>query len=412
MLCRLDEFSHESSPTIEIPGSLDANHMDCEQIQTELTPPLVPSHSSTSAFWPSEIWALGGPRSQLIYNSMELILRVLRSWPGMLAEGFQLPPLFHHSQFSAWADGPTDETPELANCITIAKMWHGQKAGAEILVQDTVIREADMLLSQFPAASEGAQLRSLQALVIYAVLILSPSKRSHFLQSVDKAFFARIRRTVQLVVGMNDLYLQAEKDSDCRLHWKDWIQVTARRRAVLALYLLQWAYSMYHGVQSFDCHELNFMPAPAAKVLWQARTEREWNILYERWLQRWKGEAFLQGEFMTVSKGIVLDERADRWLQEADEFGLILISIGMCYIVATTLMLAYTQSRQLMRRITQTTLHYSVCQKILSVQLSIDASDYFHLGSKNVQHSSLPASHLRRSLAWKGCFHISSGSLT
>jgi hypothetical protein len=277
----------------------------------------------------------------------------------MLAEGFQLPPLFHHSQFS----DPTDETPELANCITITKMWHGQKPGAELLVQNTIIREVDGILSQFSAASEGAQLRILQVLVIYAVLILSPSKGWHFSQSVDKAFFARIKRIVQLLVGGNSLYLQAEKNPHCRLDWKDWIQVTAKRRAVLALYQLQWAYSMYHGVQSFDCRELNFMPAPAAKVLWQARTEREWNALYGRWLQRWRGEAFLQGEFMTVSKGIVLNERADRWLQETDEFGLIMMSIGMCYFAAATWMLAHIKPRQLMQPITQTTSHYDVCQR-------------------------------------------------
>lgn len=284
----------------------------------------------SSTFWPSGAYTLHGPGSQLVYNSMELILRVLRSWPGMLAEGFQTPPLFHHSQLPVfWEDASfSPATPQLANCITITKMWHGQQAGAEKLVQDTILREVDSLLRQFPSSHEKTQLCILQALVIHTILILSPSKGWRYAQSVDAAIFSRIKRTVQGVVG-DDLYPQTEREQPGRLDWKAWVYITAKRRAVLALYLLHWAYSMYHGVQSFDCRELAFMPAPSAKVLWQARTEREWHALHSRWLERWKGRPFLQGEFDQVSNGIVLGERAERWLQEADEFGFIMTAIGM-----------------------------------------------------------------------------------
>lgn len=278
---------------------------------------------------PSNLWAYS-QGSQLVYNSMELILRVLRSWPGMLAEGFQTPTLFHHTQLPAfWEDTASSPvTPQLANCITIAKMWHGQQPGAEQLVQDTILREVDSLLEGFSSSDEKTQLCILQALVIYTIMILSPSKAWRHAHSVDTALFARIKRTVQGIVG-EGLYSQTEREQPGRLDWKAWVYITARRRAVLALYLLHWAYSMYHGVQSFDCRELAFMPAPSAKVLWQARTEKEWHALYSRWLERWKGRLFLQGEFEKVSNGIVLGERAERWLQEADEFGFIMIAIGM-----------------------------------------------------------------------------------
>lgn len=287
--------------------------------------------NSSSMFWSSGLYTLHGPGSQLVYNSMELILRVLRSWPGMLAEGFQTPPLFHHTQLPAfWEETASSPvTPQLANCITITKMWHGQQPGAEQLVQDTILREVDSLLEGFSSSDEKTQLCILQSLVIYTILILSPSKGWRHAQSVDTALFARIKRTVQGLLG-EALYPQTEREQPGRLDWKAWVYITARRRAVLALYLLHWGYSMYHGVQSFDCRELEFMPAPSAKVLWQARTEREWRALYSRWLGRWKGEMFLQGEFEKVSNGIVLGERAERWLQEADEFGFIMMAIGRC----------------------------------------------------------------------------------
>lgn len=71
------------------------------------------------------------------------------------------------------------------------------------------------------------------------------------------------------------------------------------------------------------------MPAPAAKVLWQAQTEQEWNTRYIHWLSRWSGKGYLQAEFGNIRSGVVMDLRGERWLGEADEFGFLMISIGM-----------------------------------------------------------------------------------
>lgn len=70
------------------------------------------------------------------------------------------------------------------------------------------------------------------------------------------------------------------------------------------------------------------MPAPAAKVLWQAATEQEWDRLYTRWLARWDGQGFIQGEFFHIEPGIVMMPRAEKWLGETDEFGFIMVAIG------------------------------------------------------------------------------------
>lgn len=48
------------------------------------------------------------------------IFRVLRSWPRMLAKGFQLPPIIHLLQFKEGTPRP------LANCIALCKIWSGQ----------------------------------------------------------------------------------------------------------------------------------------------------------------------------------------------------------------------------------------------------------------------------------------------
>jgi hypothetical protein len=91
----------------------------------------------------------------LARHSMELIFRVLKSWPKMLAEEFQLPPLFHSTQIT-----PSRPLPvPLAKCITLTKMWHGQCEGAEQMVRETILEELDSVVNQVcrflpPAASD------------------------------------------------------------------------------------------------------------------------------------------------------------------------------------------------------------------------------------------------------------------
>ncbi|KAI9154833.1 Ketoreductase CTB6 [Paramyrothecium foliicola] len=179
----------------------------------------------------------------------------------------------------------------------------------------------------FHSNDDSSLVATLQSLVIYAIIILSPDKGWRPRTSTDYRIFHRLRFTVQEVVG-GGLFLQEERDCS-RPTWEAWIAVTSKRRAILSLYLLHWAYSIFHCINSYDCQELAFMPAPAAKVLWQAATEHEWDLRYKKWLARWDGQPYLQGEFFSIVPGVLLNARADRWLAETDEFGLIMMGIDM-----------------------------------------------------------------------------------
>ncbi|KAK2760402.1 hypothetical protein FQN54_002472 [Arachnomyces sp. PD_36] len=260
------------------------------------------------------------PKVALAKHSMELIFRVMRTWPRMLAEEFQLPPLIHPTQRSA------KELPlPLANCITLTKMWGGQCEGSELMVRNAVLKEVDDILDKFRDYDEITLLGALQALVMYTIILLFPSKNSTETMWDDATIFREIRRIVSHVVSTG-LFLQEEKEH-IRPSWTAWVHVTSKRRAILSLFIIHWAYSVFHDSQGFDCRDLAFMPAPAAKVLWQAGTEEEWNTLYIRWLARWDGRGFLQGEFDKIQPGIVMQPRAEKWLEETDEFGYIMISI-------------------------------------------------------------------------------------
>ena len=259
----------------------------------------------------------------LANHSMELIFRVLRTWPRMLAEEFQLPPIFHSSHIA-----PNKKMPApLANCITLAKMWHGQCEGAEEMVRKTILLELESVVDHSEQLDETTSLAVLQSVVIYTIILLSPASGQQHLLTDHHMIFRKVELLVYHYIHVG-LYLQEERTQK-QPSWEAWLHVTSKRRAVLSLYLLHWAYSVLHKVPCFDCRDLGFMPAPAAKVLWQAQTEQEWDTRYIHWLSRWNGQGYLQGELGKIRPGIVMNRRAERWLEETDEFGFIMISIGI-----------------------------------------------------------------------------------
>lgn len=86
---------------------------------------------------------------------------------------------------------------------------------------------------------------------------------------------------------------------------------------------------MLNKLPTFPCTELGFMPAVSSKALWDARTNDEWEITYNRWLSRWTvGGGYLMRELMAVQPGPELDERTEMWLEEVDEFGMMYMSLG------------------------------------------------------------------------------------
>lgn len=255
----------------------------------------------------------------LVQHSMETLLRALRTWPRILCKGFQLPPMFHHTTSKITVPLP------LANCCTLVKMWDGQFSGTKALVQDTILTEIKTLFKMFKTYDEAESLAALQAMTIYAIMLVFPAKNQQTIPFLEIEVFSEIQEVVRHT-ALSGMILQEETEN-CMPSWEAWIHVTSKRRAVFTLYLLHWAYSVYHHVPSFNCHELGYIPAPTAKYLWSATSEEQWKGLYERWLTQWQGQQYLQHEFMFVTPGPFLDERTQLWLEDTDEFGMMFMSI-------------------------------------------------------------------------------------
>ncbi|KAG0649493.1 Ergochrome cluster transcriptional regulator [Hyphodiscus hymeniophilus] len=219
----------------------------------------------------------------LAKHSMKTLLRLFRTWPRMIVKGFQLPPIFHPSM----ATSENALTQPLSNCFAIVRMWDGQSDGASGIVMETVLKETKIIFTNIQTYDEATLVAALQALIIYTILLIFPSHDQHAVPSIDPSIFIGLQQVVYFTAGTG-ITLQEETDHVVP-SWDAWIHVTSKRRVIFSLYLLHWAYSVHHRLPSFNCDELGFMPAPAAKFLWQASTKSDWERLYKRWLAQWDG---------------------------------------------------------------------------------------------------------------------------
>jgi hypothetical protein len=88
--------------------------------------------------------------------------------------------------------------------------------------------------------------------------------------------------------------------------------------------------AMLNNFQSFPCTNAEYMPAPAGKVLWEIPAQEKWEVAYDRWLGRWAGlDVFTLGDLENMMPGPTLDLRSEMWLEEADELGILLMTLGL-----------------------------------------------------------------------------------
>lgn len=287
----------------------------------------------------------GSPRSSsrggARQHTLHVVIRILKSWPRLMAmhgaSPSHLPPMMHPVQLEPHAAAlPVP----LANCFALAKLWatHTRDNTAQ-LVHDAATQEVQRLLrsySHHPSSTTTAPtdlLAAAQALLILMTILffgLDPHPNPNPSRTADEAQALIAAWPLKHALALTGLFDAAELDHRVPDDWRAWALVSAKRRTMLALHHLEWAWSLLHGRAVLTCFELGPLPAPAAGCVWRARDEREWRGEYGGWLGRWWGEGGLYRmvEFFRIRAGEALDERSEAWLAEADEFGVLLMAEG------------------------------------------------------------------------------------
>ncbi|KAK8071619.1 C6 finger-containing protein [Apiospora saccharicola] len=265
--------------------------------------------------------APGTPSNNMVVrHTMHFVIRVLRSWPRLMAtyHTAQLPPIIHNSQI---VDGALPKP--LAHCYTLAKMWDSQVAGSGDLVQSIVLNEHG-------SYDEADLLAAAQSVLILLIVLFYGSPEGQELSVRAQADLILQLWDVKKRFAATGLFLPEESEKSQHItppRWQDWAAVSAKRRIILAMHHLEWSWSLRHGYPILTCFELAVVPAPSAGHLWRETDETTWSALYSDWLRHWKdGGVYKIGEFFNVEAEGRLDARSERWLSEADEYGMMLMA--------------------------------------------------------------------------------------
>lgn len=188
------------------------------------------------------------------------------------------------------------------------------------------MRAYDRLRIQYRSYDALTLLAALQSLTVLLVLLIFPSNRQKTLSSVPDHLFAAVQGIASHVLSTG--MLLHEEAFHVRPTWRIWAHIESKRRTLVCIYLLHFAYSSSQGRRYFDCLELGRVRAPGPKWLWQASDEKRWANLYTRWLAQWNGKELIQAELFLVEHGPVMDPRVEMWLEDADELSIVMMSIS------------------------------------------------------------------------------------
>lgn len=184
---------------------------------------------------------------------------------------------------------------------------------------------------QYHMYDDMALLAAGQSLLILMIILLFCFQDQDTEIAVSDPTAAEIIVSVWAVkhkLAMTGLFLDSEL-GDRQPAWKDWAMVSARRRTVLSLHHLEWAWSLLRGYPTLTCFELGPLPAPEPGYLWRETDEQTWQRQYRDWLGLWKDGSYKIAELFYINAGEPLSVRAEMWLAEADEFGMMLMAEGI-----------------------------------------------------------------------------------
>lgn len=168
-------------------------------------------------------------------------------------------------------------------------------------------------------------LAAFQAYLIYSILAYFFPVQGGLL--IDDSTMMTLQE-MAFRVAQSGLVSQAELGQS-KPEWESWIVVSAKRRAIFAFYLLSSVYNADNHVPNFLGEELREVYVPDAKRLWEARTRLGWEREYRRHLSRWEdGQLRISELWRSPDTGTPeRRERIDRWVQTADEFGMMLLAV-------------------------------------------------------------------------------------
>ncbi|KAF4999854.1 hypothetical protein FDECE_11385 [Fusarium decemcellulare] len=259
---------------------------------------------------------------------MSFVYRVLKSYASMMVRGRGIPSFIHSSQITT-----TSITPPLSTCLSLVRICEQSLPGSEGVATDVIQREMNNLYERHEAYDDINLLAAFQAYLIYSMVLF------FHLNSRGPVTFLR-----QAIINLQEIacansrrgLVCLSEQQGIRPKWESWIVAEARRRTLFTMYFFDNVLSAQDGLSIYLGAELQGLPAPSSKPLWQLSIRHDWERAYNIHLAEWADRPFRIDELWPIPQDLDEDDiverrgRADRWLEAVDEYGTMLYAVTSC----------------------------------------------------------------------------------
>ncbi|KAI1406862.1 hypothetical protein F5Y13DRAFT_183843 [Hypoxylon sp. FL1857] len=255
------------------------------------------------------------------------IYRILKSYVAVAVRGRGVPPFVHASQIMA-----TATRPPLSTCLSLIRICENPLPGSEGVAADVLGREMNNLYEQHAEYDDVTLLAAFQAYMIYSMVLFFR------LGQVSTPFLRQAMMNLQQLAcssSRGGLMCRAER-LHARPKWEAWIVAESKRRTLFTMYLFDSVLSTQDGLQTFLGTELQGLPAPIDRSLWNSIARQDWETAYNIYLADWLEEGLRIDELWPIpadldNHGVLLRRsRVDRWLESVDEFGTVVYAVTSC----------------------------------------------------------------------------------
>lgn len=318
-----------STPASAVLAASNGQHLGPDsisgRIDLELVCPI--NADSVGSRWLNQYVPLPGQEVKHYPDHIKAFIpKILGSYASIAVRGRGVPPFVHPAQMQ-----PPLARPPLSTCLSLVRICERLLPGSDGTAADVIQREMSRLYEQHASIDDGITLLSaFQAHLLYLMVLFF--KLGHLVgQSLRRAMMDL--QELASLCSRRGLICVAEQ-TRTRPRWESWIVAEAKRRTLYAMYLFDSVLATKEGLPTFFGTELQGLPAPAGKVLWEAKAQQDWETAYNTHLADWAEGDFRIDELWPApawldESGLVeRRKRADQWLDEVDGFGTMIFAIS------------------------------------------------------------------------------------
>ncbi|KAJ6155352.1 hypothetical protein N7470_005918 [Penicillium chermesinum] len=252
-----------------------------------------------------------------------LISRNLESYAAISVRGRHLVPFIHPAQLSGLhvhGDSP------LVVCLGLLQSWG--VPGSENALSRVIWDEMRTICDKRNEYEAIDLLGAFQAFLLYMLVLFFRLGQTPDNQLRQAMMDLQALATLAAKKGLTCI---ADNDHSSPL-WEEWIVTEAKRRTLYVMYLFDSVLSSQENLPTFLGTELQGLPAPAGKYLWQAGTRAEWKHLYNVHLVEWPERLTIDELWpipadMDAAEEMERRKRVNHWLEDVDEYGAMLYAV-------------------------------------------------------------------------------------